>query len=545
MEKYDVVIIGSGLGGLQCGYILSRHGLNVCVLEKNARAGGCLQTFRRGKHTFDTGFHYVGGLDDGQPLHTFFRYFGLMNLPWRRMDEDGFDEVLLNGKSCMFANGYERFADTLSAHFPHQRENLKRYAAFLRNVSANIFNSFEKKKEEDIYEMSLFAKPAYDYLISEIGDPLLRDVLSGTSLKMELHPQTLPLYTFAQINSSFIQSAWRLQGGGTQIAASLIRSIEKNGGTVRTNVEVTRLIEKNGKIVAAETNASSTDSVRRSEDASAKACDEVEHLCNIDNGGMRLPDDSRKEESGTERIEADYFIADIHPALVLSLITESAVIRNIYRKRVNNLENTFGMFTANIALKENALPYLNRNIYVYKTGGSVWQYAEYKPEHVNTCAMVSFRHPEDGSSYTRNIDILMPMYWPEVEQWAATTVGRRGGNYVSFKERKAKACMHLVSEYVPGLKDALADGGGAVEKIYASTPLSYRDYTGIPHGSAYGIRKNCRQLMTTLLSPRTPEQNLFLTGQNLNLHGMLGVSMTSFFTCAEITGMDTATEGLF
>jgi phytoene dehydrogenase-like protein len=317
---------------------------------------------------------------------------------------------------------------------------------------------------------------------------------------------------------------------------------------------VTRLIEKNGKIVAAETFGRSADSVRRSKYTSAKACDEAEHLYNnvVDNGGTQLPDDARKEEHGeAERIEADYFIADIHPALVLSLITESAVIRNIYRKRINNLENTFGMFTANIALKENAVPYLNRNIYVYKTGGGVWQYAEYKPERVNTCALVSFRHPEDGSAYTRNIDILTPMYWPEVEQWAATTVGRRGDDYVSFKEQKAKACIQLVSEYVPELKDALAGsgggcgGGGAVEKIYASTPLSYRDYTGIPHGSAYGIRKNCRQLMTTLLSPRTPEQNLFLTGQNLNLHGVLGVSMTSFFTCAEITGMDTATEGLF
>ncbi|MDR0700610.1 MAG: NAD(P)/FAD-dependent oxidoreductase [Tannerella sp.] len=543
MEKYDVVIIGSGLGGLQCGYILSRHGLNVCVLEKNARPGGCLQTFRRGKHIFDTGFHYVGGLDEGQPLQTLFRYFGLMNLPWRRMDEDGFDEIILNGKSCMFANGYERFADTLSERFPHQRENLKRYAAFLQNVSAHIFDSFEKKNKEDIYGTSLFAKSAYDYLTSVIDDPLLRNVLSGTSLKMELHPQILPLYTFAQINSSFIQSAWRLQGGGAQIAASLIGSVEKNGGTVRMNGEVTRLIEKNGKIVAAEINGSSAGGIRRAEYTSAKACDDAECLHGADNG-VWPSDDSRKEELDAERIEADYFIADMHPASVLPLITESAVIRNIYRKRINSLKNTFGMFTANIALRENTMPYLNRNIYVYKTGENVWQYAEYKPEHVNTCALVSFRHPEDGSSYTRNIDILMPMYWPEVEQWAGTTVGHRGDDYTLFKERKINACIHLVSEFVPGLKDVLS-GSNAIERIYASTPLSYRDYTGTPYGSAYGIRKNCGQLMTTLLSPRTPEPNLFLTGQNLNLHGVLGVSMTSFFTCAEITGMDTATEGLF
>ena len=70
---YDIVIIGGGLGGLQCGYILAKNGLNVCVLEKNPVLGGCLQSYRRrGAECtleFDSGMHYVGGLDQGQPLN--------------------------------------------------------------------------------------------------------------------------------------------------------------------------------------------------------------------------------------------------------------------------------------------------------------------------------------------------------------------------------------------------------------------------------------------------------------------------------------------
>ncbi|MDR1223487.1 MAG: NAD(P)/FAD-dependent oxidoreductase [Tannerella sp.] len=495
--KYDVIIIGSGLGGLQCGYILSKHGLNVCVLEKQGRPGGCLQTFRRGKHTFDTGFHYVGGMDEGQPLHRLFSYFGLTRLPWRRMDENGFDEVIIDRKSYLFANGYERFAETLSEHFPRQRRNLKQYTAFLRNVSDHLFDSFEKKAEEDLYGNSLFAKSAYAYLASTIDDPLLRNVLSGASLKMELNPETLPLYIFAQINSSFIQSAWRLQGGGAQIADSLVKSIEKNGGTLRLNARVTRLIEENGRIAAAEVN-------------------------------------------GGERIEAASFIAATHPAAALSLITESALIRNIYRKRIAGLENTFGMFTANIALKESAVPYRNRNLYIYENG-DLWQPpTACRPDQpAASCALVSFQPPAGNSPCTSAIDILTPMYWPEVEPWAHTTVGRRGSSYTSLKQQKAGACIRLAAAYIPELENP-----GAIENICTSTPLTYRDYTATPCGSAYGIRKNCRQLMTTLLSPRTPEPNLYLTGQNLNLHGLLGVSMTAFFTCAELLGMNTATRGL-
>ena len=505
--KYDVVIVGSGLGGLQCGYILSKHGLKVCVLEKNSQPGGCIQSFRRGEHTFDTGFHYVGGLDEGQPLHRLFSYFGLMDLPWRRMDENGFDEVVINGKSYMFANGFDRFAETLSEQFPHQRENLKNYTDFLRNVSDNTFSSFERRSISEIYEASLFAKSAYDYLTSTIDDPLLRNVLSGTSMKMELNHKTLPLYIFAQINSSFIQSAWRLRGGGSLIAGSLIKSIEANGGTVRMKAEVTRLVEEDGKIVAAEINSMS----------------------------------QNNDNNNAERIEADYFIANTHPAVALSLITDSKIIRNIYRKRTNNMENTFGFFTANITFKENTIPYLNRNVYVHKTG-DMWQYADYKPENINNYVLASYKAPETDSQYTRNIDILTPMYWQEVEQWERTTIGRRGNDYSSYKKQKTEACLNLISDYIPGLKGV--DPKDVIENIYTSTLLSYRDYTGTPHGSAYGIRKDYDQLMITLLSPRTPEPNLFLTGQNLNLHGILGVSITSFFTCAEILGMEVTLQGL-
>jgi all-trans-retinol 13,14-reductase len=72
-----------------------------------------------------------------------------------------------------------------------------------------------------------------------------------------------------------------------------------------------------------------------------------------------------------------------------------------------------------------------------------------------------------------------------------------------------------------------------VEKQYTSTPLTYRDYTLTPCGSAYGVRKDCRNLLMTMLSPRTPIPNLLLTGQNLILHGVEGVTKTAVLTCEE------------
>ena len=67
--------------------------------------------------------------------------------------------------------------------------------------------------------------------------------------------------------------------------------------------------------------------------------------------------------------------------------------------------------------------------------------------------------------------------------------------------------------------------------IYAATPLTNRDYIGMHDGSMYGIQKDFNHPLKTWISPRTKISNLFLTGQNINLHGILGTSLSAILTC--------------
>ena len=480
--KYDIIIIGSGLGGLECGYILAKNGYKVCIIEQNTQIGGCLQPFRRGKTLFDTGFHCVGGLDEGQPLHRLFKYFDLLDLPWHRMDDSGFAEIFINGKQSVLSSGYERFIDALSTEFPRQSKQIEEYTALLKSVGASIFDNLS----EDAPSLSqkaatgTFGVAAYQFLQNSIGDKRLINVLSGASLTMELSKETLPLYVFAQINNSFIQSSWRLAGCGSAIADKLASNIRKMGGTIFTKSKVTRLVENAGRIVAAEIN-------------------------------------------GTEKLEADWFISDVHPAATLDLIGESACIRKIYRTRIASLPNTFGMFTVHLKLKNAAIPYFNRNIFVYDSD-DVWATHQYKPNArtQQQAVLISCRVPEQGA-FTENIDILSPMHFQELDRWKDSVTGRRGEDYKIFKQRCANECIDLAEQALPNLRQS-------IDQIYTSTPLTYRDFTGTCEGSAYGIRKDCNRLLHTMLAPRTPIDNLLLTGQNLNLHGILGVSMTSFLT---------------
>ena len=490
MKEKHVVIIGAGLGGLECGYILAKNGMKVTVLEREAQVGGCLQAFRRGAALFDTGFHYVGALDEGEALHTLFSYFDLMNLPWKKLDEDCFDEVVIGENAFAFANKHQRFYERMSSRFPQEREGLKKYVDFLKQVGDHIFDSF-KGKDDGTFTNSLFARSAYEFLNETVKDPLLRKVLSGTSLKMELNAPTLPLYTFAQINDSFIRSAWRLKGGGMQIADKLVEDILRMGGEVKTRANVTSIHEENGKVV-----------------------------------GITINEE--------DYMEADWVISSVHPAYTVSLVGDSQKIRRVYRNRIANLDNTFGMFTANIRLKPGMLPYENKNIYIHRPDADLWRVNTLNTESV----LGNYSVPEEYSSTAVNIDLLSPMSWHEVEKWANYPVGRRGDDYVAYKEAKAEECIRLVEKRLPYLR-------GAIDKVFTSSPLSYHSYVASAEGCAYGIRKDYNKPMFTVLTPKTPIPNLLQTGQSLNLHGILGVTMTSFFTCAEILGMETVIKDLY
>jgi phytoene dehydrogenase-like protein len=456
---YDVIIIGSGLGGLVCANLLSKKGMKVLILERQHQPGGCLQSYRRGTMMYDTGLHYVGGLAEGQPLHDIFQQLGLLSLPWQRLDAGGFDRIMIADREFLFAEGYDNFLETLAKDFPADRDSLQHYIQLMQCSD----------------EVWMQQTNAFNYLSSIIHNPLLLNVLSGACLKMELKRETLPLFTFVHGNAPFIQSSWRLKGDGNMIVRKLTENLSSQGGELICESEVDELIEEQGAIRKA--------------------------VCK--NGQI---------------YEARYFISDAHPSVTLSLVKESLLLKKVYRRRIDNLENTNGMFTAQLLLKPEKVPYFNYNEFLYD-GLEAWDGRGY---------MVSCRVPEDGSAYARQIDILTPMNISECEAWTETCPMRRGDKYMQFKEQKAQQCIAVAERFLPNLHEY-------VQEIHTSTPLTYRDYNLSPDGSAYGIRKDAAAPLLTILSPRTSIPNLLLTGQSLMLHGLHGVTMTAMYTTKEIT----------
>ncbi|MCR4994690.1 MAG: NAD(P)/FAD-dependent oxidoreductase [Bacteroidales bacterium] len=467
---YDVVIIGSGFGGLACAHELSRSGRSVLLLERQGMPGGCLQSFRRGNYTFDTGFHYIGGLAEGQPLHDIFARLGLLQLPWKRLDPAGSERVSIGNETFALAEGFEAYTESLARRFPAEHTNLQRFTSMLANIP-----SWQEGGEVN----------AYTYLRNLFSDPLLTDIVAGPALKMELRRESLPLYTLAHTLASNILSSWRLQGPGNLLVDTLVEGIRRQGGQLVCHAEVEELIEQDGRIVMAR-------------------C--ADGRC----------------------FEGRLFVSDVHPQITFDWVKTSALLRPLFRRRIRALENTGGIFTASLVLRSGALSYFNHNKYIYRHP-DIWT-----PPSPDIIAqgtvdrvMVSCRVPEltdnSTSGYPLQLDLLTPLPWQVCKAWESTRSGHRGPEYELMKQRLANACIELAERAIPGLADM-------VEKRVTHTPLTYRDFTGTPQGSAYGVRKDSRQMMLTMLSPKTPIPNLFLTGQSLAVHGLEGVAMTAIET---------------
>jgi all-trans-retinol 13,14-reductase len=484
--KFDVVIIGSGLGGLQCGYILSREGYNVCILEKNSQLGGCLQTFTRRGTTFDTGMHYIGSMEEGQMLHEYFRYFGLTEkLKLRKLDEEAYDVIRYMDREYNFAMGFERFTDTMLNYFPGEREALEKYTGKLREIgeSVSMLSSGESGTNQTAY-FDYFSTGIDNYLDSITGNRIMKNVLLGLSPIYAGRKDKSPLYIPMVIHLSFINSAFRFVDGGSQVSDLLAGSIEAAGGTIMRNAEVTQLNFSSGSIESVTVN-------------------------------------------NTEFIEAKHFISNIHPARLLEMAPE-APFRPAYRNRVTGIEDTCGVFTLYLSMKPGAFPYRNRNYYVFKTE-DVWGATDYTSSNWPLGYMLHFSPSSKSEEFATAIIVNTYLRWKDVEPWKDTMTGKRGKEYLEFKKEKAEKLLAMLESDFPGISNATA-------AYYTSTPLTYRDFIGSPTGSIYGLQKDFNNPLSTMVVPRTSIPNLLLTGQNINIHGVIGVTICSVLTCSALVG---------
>lgn len=487
---YDAIIIGSGMGGLVSAVILAKEGKNVCVLEKNNQYGGNLQTFARDKTIFDTGVHYIGGLDKGQNLYHLFKYLDILeDIQLEKMDINAYDYIHFEGddKSYPHAQGYDNFIAQLSHIFPNEKLNIIQYCDKVREV-CEAFPLYNLK-EGSPYDMNILSLNLKDYLDQLTENETLKAVLAGSNLLYAGNKDT-PFYVHALSVNSYIQSAWRCIKGGSQISKALVKQLRKYKGDIFKRTEIQDFIYQNDALI-----------------------------------GVRAQDG--REFFGKT------IISNIDLNATIQLAGEP-IYKKSLRNRVKNLEDTPSSFSLHIVFKPNTFPYLNHNIYHFKNKESVWEASEKGTNEWPQMYMISMGTSQKNLKYAESMTVMTYMDFELVKKWENTTntvvnKNDRGESYKDFKEACTNLLLDELEKKFPGIQEKILS-------TYSTTPLSYRDYIGGRNGNMYGFKKDSDYPLKTLISPRTKIPNLLVTGQSVNMHGIMGVTIGAVNTCSEILG---------
>ncbi len=493
-------MIGSGLGGLVSALILAKEGLKVCVLEKNNQYGGNLQTFSREKLIFDTGVHYLGGLSKGQNLHHFFSYLEIMDdLELHQMNEDGYDKISFGEENDEYphAQGYENFIEQLAAYFPNEKQNLESYCEEIQYVCAQ-FPRYQVIGK-DSYNEEILHLNTKRFIESVTQDKKLQAVLLGSNFLYGGDSENIPFYVHALTVNSYIQSAYKCVKGGSQITKLLIKKLRQYGAEVHKHSEVSGFIFDEAGVLSSVTT-----------------------------------------KSGKE-YAAKKFISNIEIRSFIKLIGEEK-LRKSFLNRVMSWEPVSSCFSVYLVLKPQSLPNFNYNIYHYSSEEMVWNAFRYSKDSWPETYMLSSTPSKHYPDYAESLTAISYMDFDEIKDWEKTvnTVAEkhdRGLKYEHFKLEKAEKMISALEKKIPNLRHS-------IKSIYTSSPLSYRDYIGSFEGNMYGYMKSSDNPLKTMVSPRTKTDNLFLTGQSVNMHGILGVTIGAFNTCAEILGKEIVDERL-
>ena len=492
-ERWDAIVIGSGMGGMTAAAMLSRLGWRVLVLEQHFVPGGFTQTFRRSGYIWDVGVHAVGEVGPDAPSGRLFNDLTGGRLEWAALGSV-YDRVHFpGGLEASFPDNRAGFRDELLRIAPDERAAIDGYLARVER-DAEAMRSFYRMRvlpgRVGRGAEAMFARTARR-AVSTITAQVLREVTSSERLRLVLAaqwgyyglvPSRSSWAMHALVTRHFLDGAWYPKGGAQALARALLAPVFEAGGWTRVATPVERILIDRGRVTGVKLD--SGESVRAPVVISAVGATATVHRL--------LPDNARSSEwaSSLGSLAAGPAYVSLYMGLRGDIGRAGATAANDWYYESTDIERSKWEVTPDGPLPDSPVLYAS----------------------FPTLKDPSY-DPGPDQRHTGEITTFVP--WAAFERWRGTRWLRRGPEYKSFKGRLTDHLLEQFLRHKPNLAPF-------IDRVELSTPLSTDFFTRAVDGSMYGLQPTPGRFQNKWLRPGTPVKGLYLAGSDVGSMGIMG-----------------------
>lgn len=254
---YDIIVIGSGLGGLTAASRLAVLGHSVGVFEEHFIPGGYATNFKRKNYKFDVSLHGIGGLEPGGNVHNILSACNVIDKITPLKNSEAYS-VMWNNKLITIPNSKEEYKELLINKFPLEKSGIHNlfcaidrfddgFSRFILQSDSSIFNKLHKNV---LLFINWSGKTTYEVISKYVKNEEFIRLFTTLWTYYGLHPAELSaIYFFIPWVSYHSHGKYYIKGGAQALSNSFVDVIENNGGKVHLKSPVENILYENNKVM--------------------------------------------------------------------------------------------------------------------------------------------------------------------------------------------------------------------------------------------------------------------------------------------------------